>query len=119
MLASQGVIERSPRIGTTIVGGMVRIPLNPIPGRHQPEGMTVERLEDRIVPSIPLIRERLRTDAARVGMIEHIYSFRGIRLGVRVGYYSDNNEDAVEMMLALDPSTGRALPGRDEIRIDG
>ncbi|MFT3773343.1 MAG: ribosomal protein S18-alanine N-acetyltransferase [Minicystis sp.] len=40
-------------------------------------------------------------------------------LGVRPGYYSDNNEDAVEMLLALDPETGRVLPGKDEIRIDG
>jgi ribosomal-protein-alanine N-acetyltransferase len=40
-------------------------------------------------------------------------------LGVRPGYYADNNEDAIEMILALDPESGRALPGRDEIRIDG
>jgi ribosomal-protein-alanine N-acetyltransferase len=48
--------------------------------------------------------------------------YRGLgftALGVRPGYYSDNDEDAIEMILALDPSTGRALPGRDEIRIDG
>src|SRR5262249_18054892 len=40
-------------------------------------------------------------------------------LGVRPGYYADNNEDAIEMILALDPESGRPLPGRDEIRIDG
>jgi [ribosomal protein S18]-alanine N-acetyltransferase len=40
-------------------------------------------------------------------------------LGVRVAYYADNQEDAVEMLLALDPESGRALPGHDEIRIDG
>jgi ribosomal-protein-alanine N-acetyltransferase len=40
-------------------------------------------------------------------------------LGVRPGYYADNNEDAIEMILSLDPESGRALPGRDEIRIDG
>lgn len=40
-------------------------------------------------------------------------------MGVRPRYYSDNDEDAVEMILALDPDTGRFLPGRDEIRIDG
>lgn len=40
-------------------------------------------------------------------------------LGVRPGYYSDNDEDAIEMMLGLDPDTGRVLPGKDEIRIDG
>jgi len=40
-------------------------------------------------------------------------------LGVRSGYYADTGEDAIEMILALDPESGKALPGRDEIRIDG
>jgi ribosomal-protein-alanine N-acetyltransferase len=39
--------------------------------------------------------------------------------GVRRGYYADNDEDAVEMILALDPESGRVVPSRDEIRIDG
>jgi ribosomal-protein-alanine N-acetyltransferase len=48
--------------------------------------------------------------------------YRGLgftALGVRPGYYADNGEDAIEMMLGLDPDTGRVLPGKDEIRIDG
>jgi ribosomal-protein-alanine N-acetyltransferase len=40
-------------------------------------------------------------------------------LGVRPKYYADNDEDAIEMILGLDPDTGRPLTGRDEIRIDG
>lgn len=39
-------------------------------------------------------------------------------MGLRPGYYSDNGEDAVEMVLGIDPTTGELLPGRDEIRID-
>ncbi|XXT17698.1 ribosomal protein S18-alanine N-acetyltransferase [Sorangium sp. So ce429] len=39
-------------------------------------------------------------------------------MGVRPRYYSDNDEDAVEMVLALDPATGAVQPGRDEIRIE-
>jgi ribosomal-protein-alanine N-acetyltransferase len=48
--------------------------------------------------------------------------YRGLgftALGVRPGYYSDNNEDAIEMILGMDPDTGRVLPGRDEIRLEG
>ena len=48
--------------------------------------------------------------------------YRGLgftALGVRPQYYADNDEDAIEMILALDPESGRILPGRDEIRIDG
>lgn len=35
-------------------------------------------------------------------------------MGVRPRYYADNDEDALEMMLALDPITGKPQPGRDE-----
>jgi ribosomal-protein-alanine N-acetyltransferase len=48
--------------------------------------------------------------------------YRGLgftALGVRPGYYVDNDEDAIEMILTLDPATGQIVPGRDEIRIDG
>lgn len=37
-------------------------------------------------------------------------------MGVRRAYYPDG-EDAVEMMLTLDPSTGATQPGRDEVQL--
>lgn len=37
-------------------------------------------------------------------------------MGVRRGYYSDG-EDAVEMMLTMDPVTGAVKPGRDEVQL--
>ncbi len=39
-------------------------------------------------------------------------------IGLRRAYYSDNSEDAVEMVLAIDPETGQLLPARDEIVLD-
>jgi ribosomal-protein-alanine N-acetyltransferase len=38
-------------------------------------------------------------------------------MGVRPRYYSDD-EDAVEMVLMLDPATGAILPHEDEVRLD-
>jgi ribosomal-protein-alanine N-acetyltransferase len=38
------------------------------------------------------------------------------RIGVRRAYYADG-EDAVEMMLAFDPVTGRVEPGHDEVGV--
>jgi [ribosomal protein S18]-alanine N-acetyltransferase len=38
-------------------------------------------------------------------------------IGVRCRYYADNAEDAIEMMIALDPETGCILATRDEIQI--
>jgi [ribosomal protein S18]-alanine N-acetyltransferase len=39
-------------------------------------------------------------------------------MGIRPNYYSDDGEDAVEMVLGLDPDTGAFLPGRDEVRLE-
>jgi len=69
-------------------------------------------------------RERIRILVLEVRRSNRaaIKLYRGLgftALGVRPGYYSDNDEDAIEMILALDPESGRILPGRDEIRIDG
>jgi ribosomal-protein-alanine N-acetyltransferase len=68
--------------------------------------------------------ERIRIVLLEVRRSNHaaIKLYRGLgftALGVRPRYYADNDEDAIEMILALDPESGRVLPGRDEIRIDG
>lgn len=41
-----------------------------------------------------------------------------IAMRVRRGYYGDNGEDAIEMMLLLDPITGSIQPGHDEIALE-
>jgi ribosomal-protein-alanine N-acetyltransferase len=47
-----------------------------------------------------------------------LYRARGFSvMGIRRAYYADNSEDAIEMMLAIDPETGKILPSRDEISI--
>jgi ribosomal-protein-alanine N-acetyltransferase len=38
-------------------------------------------------------------------------------MGVRARYYPDN-EDAVEMVLSLDPETGAVVPHTDEVKLD-
>lgn len=38
-------------------------------------------------------------------------------IGVRRAYYADNREDAIEMLLTLDPQSGEVVPGRDEIQL--
>jgi [ribosomal protein S18]-alanine N-acetyltransferase len=45
-----------------------------------------------------------------------LYRAQGFHaIGVRRGYYAENSEDAIEMVLAMDPATGRVLPGEDQI----
>ena len=48
-----------------------------------------------------------------------LYRGLGFRaFGVRKGYYADNGEDAVEMMLALDAEAARQLAREEEIPLD-
>jgi ribosomal-protein-alanine N-acetyltransferase len=69
--------------------------------------------------------EQALRDQARLVLLEvrrsnraaiELYRAHGFSaMGVRRAYYSDNDEDAIEMMLAIDPGTGKILPGQDEI----
>ncbi len=59
-----------------------------------------------------LLLEVRRSNAAAI----ELYRKLGFAaMGLRVRYYGDQ-EDAVEMILRLDPVTGDILPGRDEVR---
>ncbi len=69
-----------------------------------------------------------RTNAVRLVLLEvrrsnrpaiKLYrSFSFSAMGVRPQYYADTGEDAVEMMVSLDPATGSLVTSRDEVRID-
>jgi ribosomal-protein-alanine N-acetyltransferase len=71
--------------------------------------------------------DHARTARARLVLLEvrrsnrpalELYRGHGFSaIGLRRGYYADNAEDAVEMMLAFDPNTGAILPGHDEIAL--
>jgi [ribosomal protein S18]-alanine N-acetyltransferase len=79
-------------------------------------------LMDEVLSSAAAERIRIVILEVRRSNRAAIKLYRGLgftALGVRPRYYADNDEDAVEMILALDPESGRVLPGRDEIRIDG
>ncbi|AKT41390.1 ribosomal protein S18-alanine N-acetyltransferase [Chondromyces crocatus] len=59
-----------------------------------------------------LLLEVRRSNAAA------LWLYRGLgfhTLSVRVGYYGDNGEDAIEMIAVLDQTTGELLPGKDEV----
>lgn len=66
-------------------------------------------------------RVRILLLEVRRGNLPAIRLYRGLgftALSVRPGYYSDNGEDAIEMILSLDPATGGIVPGQDEVRLD-
>jgi ribosomal-protein-alanine N-acetyltransferase len=64
---------------------------------------------------------RLLLLEVRRSNVAAIKLYRGLGFsasGVRPNYYSNNGEDAVEMMLTLDTTTGAPLAGSDEVRVD-
>jgi len=86
MLAQEGLVSRERRNGTTVTRGVTTFPLDDILGRGG-EPVTVERIDQRSVPSTPLLRARLETADEEVGVVEHLFSTADGPLGVRVAYY--------------------------------
>jgi ribosomal-protein-alanine N-acetyltransferase len=62
-----------------------------------------------------LLLEVRRSNRAAIAMYRDLGFFA---MGVRSRYYPDD-EDAVEMVLALDPRTGAVVPQGDQVRLDG
>jgi ribosomal-protein-alanine N-acetyltransferase len=63
---------------------------------------------------------RLLLLEVRRSNVAAIKLYRGLGFsasGIRLNYYSNNGEDAVEMMLALD-AAGAPIAGSDEVRVD-
>jgi ribosomal-protein-alanine N-acetyltransferase len=62
-----------------------------------------------------VLLEVRRSNAAAIALYRGAGFFA---MGVRARYYP-NGEDAVEMVLMLDPETGEIVPHADEVRLDG
>jgi ribosomal-protein-alanine N-acetyltransferase len=61
-----------------------------------------------------LLLEVRRSNRPAIAMYRSLGFFA---MGVRARYYPDD-EDAIEMVLTLDPETGAVLPHADQIRLD-
>ena len=62
-----------------------------------------------------VLLEVRRSNRPAIGLYRSVGFFA---IGVRARYYPDD-EDAVEMVLALDPDTGAIVVRDDEVRLDG
>jgi [ribosomal protein S18]-alanine N-acetyltransferase len=66
----------------------------------------------RSQPARLVLLEVRRSNRAAI----RLYRSQGFHaIGVRKSYYAENSEDAIEMVLALDPTTGQVLPGEDQV----
>jgi ribosomal-protein-alanine N-acetyltransferase len=75
------------------------------------EGAVAYAREHRVKHVLLEVR---RSNAAAIALYRRLGFFA---MGVRARYYPDD-EDAVEMVLMLDPATGAVVPHEDEVRLE-
>ncbi|MET2011756.1 GntR family transcriptional regulator [Microbacterium chocolatum] len=85
-LTSIGILERRTRVGTRLVEAGVRIGVADFAFGER-GGVSITVLEQRLVPSTPLLRERLQIDDEVVRMVENSFTFHDEAIGIRTAYF--------------------------------
>lgn len=85
-LRDTGFVERRPRVGTKVSHMGVVVPLTDI--LSDTGHVLVEVTEDRLVPSFPLVRERLSISDDTVHMVENVFVTGEEVIGLRTAYFS-------------------------------
>jgi len=120
MLAQEGLVSRERRNGTTVTRGVAQFPLDDIL-ESGGEKVSVQRLEQRSVPSTPLLRNKLETQDEQVGVVEHLFSTADGPIGVRVAYYKlqytqpEGWAECPDLRLAFQSVFGRPLDRIDSV----
>ncbi|WP_211298885.1 GntR family transcriptional regulator [Kineococcus rhizosphaerae] len=120
MLAQEGLVSRERRNGTTVTRGVAQFPLDDIL-ESGGERVTVQRLDQRSVPSTPLLRARLATQDETLGVVEHLFSTVDGPIGVRVAYYKlaytqpEGWAECPDLRLAFHSVFGRPLDRIDSV----
>ncbi|PZE76589.1 GntR family transcriptional regulator [Curtobacterium sp. MCBD17_019] len=96
-LRDTGFLERRPRVGTKVTHRGVIVPLTDID--TDSEHVYVDNIEDRIVPSFPLVRERLGIEEPTVRMIENLLVTDDEVIGMRTAYFSAHYDDDPDMFV--------------------
>jgi GntR family transcriptional regulator len=92
LLAEEGLVDRKRRVGTSISGSIVSVPVSDMVSSRIDGELGIRWIEQRTVPSNRFIREKLQTDAAHVGMIEYLFVLAGQPVGVRSLYFAAGHE---------------------------
>lgn len=86
-LSALGVLERRPRTGTRVVDPGLRLAITDI-GLDRLGGVTIDVLEQRVVPATPFLQDRLSIDDEVVRMVENSFTFDSEIIGLRTAYFS-------------------------------
>ena len=114
MLAQEGLVERRPRHGTSVVSTIMEVPIyHLLPSAPlDPARMTVRELDKRQVPAVDYVSERLGGTKGMLDVVEVLVLFDGEPMSRRVSYVRAGNEpvervwDAVPLALAFEKVFG-------------
>lgn len=91
-LAEEGAISRQRREGTHVIRRLVPLTMGDIVPGNSTMPFAVTRTDCRRTRSTPLIRQKLRTDAETVGVVEHCFYSGPTPVGIRTAYYDAEYE---------------------------
>jgi GntR family transcriptional regulator len=96
LLADEGLVERSPRTGTRLIGSILEIPIDQfLPLVHDPateaSRVSVRVLEQRTVPATPVLASRLEVELEEpLNMSEQLILVDGSPVALRCCYVVDS-----------------------------
>lgn len=105
ILTDEGLLTRSPREGTTVVGTLVEMPIDDLIGEGLADRVSVDRLSNERVPSTSSMRAKLQTEALEVGAIEHLFKLDDQPVGVLINYYHAHVEQPLGWIGCPDMTT--------------
>lgn len=88
MLVQEGLVERRPHHGTSVIGEILQVPLDQLvpPGAFENGRVAVQELDHREIPASGYIKDRLEMDDGVVDVMEVLISFDGEPMSVRISY---------------------------------
>lgn len=117
MLANEGLVRIGPESEVEIGPRMVQIPVNDLVvrdpsllGRKIRNDLRVVELEHKVVRSTPVIRERLRSTASLVLMVEQLGVFDEQPIYLRVGYYDEDDHHALSRRIIAEDEQATRRP---------
>lgn len=90
-LATEGLVSRQRHTGTRVSREYFQLPVDDVLPWAPPPGFMYRKIDDRHVPTMPFVADRMELDAPLVGVLEQVFeqvTGEGSEpLGVRTAYY--------------------------------
>ncbi|GAA4556828.1 GntR family transcriptional regulator [Pseudonocardia xishanensis] len=114
LLADEGLVSRRRRIGTTVQGKSVQIPMQDVTDSRTSGPLEYRLIRDDTFPAHGLILHRMPTDRSQLRMLEYVISSDHVPIGTLVAFQVDPSHDMFEHKPAVDDiaTTFESIYGR-------